>query len=115
MLLRYLKTIILKKTITVKQPNGSRIEEYETIGDYQVQIQEIDDEISASVYGASIVNMLRIKSPLLELEKFLEDKVNNTSDNISKYYIFIKEDKYKIKSINSKGIEIELVWKISKI
>lgn len=109
MLLRYLEEVILKKSVIVKQTNGSRIEEYKTLGEYQVQKQEIDDQISASIYGASIVNMLRIKTPLSDLEKLLKSKVNNTTDNISKYFVFINEAKYKIKSVNSKGIDIELV------
>lgn len=109
MLLRRLKTITLKKSITAKQPNGSRVEEYETIQDYKIQKQGLDDEISASIYGASIVNMLRIKSPLSDLEKFLKAKLNNTTDNISKYFIFIDDDKYRIKSVNNKGVDIELV------
>ena len=89
MLLRYLEEVTLKKSITVKQPNGSRIEEYEFIDNYKVQKQELDDQISASIYGASIVNMLRIKTPLSNLEKLLKSKVNNTTDNISKYFIFM--------------------------
>lgn len=109
MLLRYLETVILKKSIQNKQPNGSRIEEYETINSYEVQKQGLDDQISASIYGANIVNMLRIKSPLLKLEELLKSKVNNKTDNISKYFIFIGENKYKIKAVNSKGIDIELV------
>ena len=109
MLLRYLKSVELKKSSIVKQANGSRIEEYENIGNYKVQIQELDDEISASIYGASIVNMLRIKSPLSKLENDLKKKLNNTPDNVSKYYVFIQNNKYKVKSVNSKGIDIELV------
>lgn len=85
------------------------MEEYKTIGNYQAQIQEIDDQISASIYGASIVNMLRLKTPLGRLENILKSKLNNETDNISKYFIFIEDSKYKIKSVNSKGIEIELI------
>lgn len=109
MLLRRLKTITLKKSIKTKQPNGSRKEEYEVIGNYEVQKQELDDQISASIYGANIVNMCRIKSPLADLENFLKSKLNNTTDNISKYFIFMENNKYKIKSVNSKGVVIELV------
>lgn len=109
MLLRYLKTITLKKVTKNKQANGSQIEEYEDIDIYRVQIQELDDEISASIYGASIINMLRIKSPLSKLENILDTKLNNTNDNISKYRIFMGEKKYKIKSVNRKGIDIELI------
>jgi len=109
MLSRYLEEVTLKRSITVKQLNGSRIEEYEYIDDYKIQKQELDDQISASIYGASIVNMLRIKTPLSNLENLLKSKLNNTTDNISKYFIFINNNKYKIKSVNSKGIDIELV------
>lgn len=109
MLIRHLKTITLKKSVTTKQANGSRKEEYEIIKDYEVQKQELDDQISASIYGANIINMCRIKSPLLDLESLLQTKLNNTNDNISKYFIFINENKYKIKSVNSKGVVIELV------
>lgn len=109
MLSRYLEEVTLKKSVTVKQNNGSRIEEYKTLKKYQVQKQELDDQISASIYGASIVNMLRIKTPLLNLENLLKSKLNNTTDNISKYFIFYSGNKYKIKSVNSKGIDIELV------
>lgn len=109
MLVRRLKTITLKKSTTTKQTNGSRIEEYEAMGNYKVQKQELDDQISASIYGASIVNMCRIKSPLSDLENFLKSKLNNTTDNISKYFIFMDNNKYKIKSVNSKGVVIELV------
>lgn len=109
MLLRYLNTITLKKGTKAKQKNGSYLETYEKIKDYQVQINELDDEISASIYGANLVNMLRIKSPLSQLETFLKAKLNNKADNISQYFIFIDDSKYRIKSVNSKGVEIELV------
>ena len=109
MLLRYLKPVILKKSTIVKQANGSRKEEYETIDTYKVQIQELDDEVSASIYGASLVNMLRLKSPNSNFENVLKEKLNNNSDNISKYAIFIEDRKYKIKAVNKKGIDIELV------
>lgn len=109
MLIRHLKTITLKKSVSTKQGNGSRTEEYKVIKDYEVQKQELDDQISASIYGANIINMCRIKSPLLDLENLLQTKLNNTDDNISKYFIFMNENKYKIKSVNSKGVVIELV------
>lgn len=109
MLVRRLETITLKKGTKTKQANGSYLETYEKIKDYQIQKQELDDEISASIYGANIVNMLRIKSPLKDLETFLKTKLNNKADNISQYYIFINDAKYRIKSVNSKGVTIELV------
>ena len=109
MLLRRLINVTLKKAVIVKQENGSRLEEYEIIDDYEVSKENLDDQVSASIYGASIIKMLRIKSPLSKLENYLETKLNNTTDNISKYYFFIGENKYKIKSVGNKGIDIELV------
>ena len=109
MILRRLINVTLKKAVIVKQENGSRLEEYEIIDDYEVSKENLDDQVSASIYGASIIKMLRIKSPLSKLENYLETKLNNTTDNISKYYFFIGENKYKIKSVGNKGIDIELV------
>ncbi len=109
MLVRRLEKITLKKVVKSKQANGSYIENFQKIKDYDIQRQELDDEISANIYGASIVNMLRIKTPLRNLEDLLSKKLNNKSDNISQYYIFINETKYRIKSVNSKGVVIELV------
>ena len=109
MLLRYLTNVTLKKTVIVKQENGSRLEEYEIVNNYKVSKENLDDQVSASIYGASIIKMLRIKSPLSKLENYLETKLNNTTDNISKYYIFVGNNKYKIRSVRNKGIDIELV------
>ena len=109
MLLRYLTNVTLKKTVIVKQENGSRLEEYEIVNNYKVSKENLDDQVSASIYGASIIKMLRIKSPLSKLENYLETKLNNTTDNISKYYIFVGNNKYKIRSVGNKGIDIELV------
>lgn len=109
MLLRYLINIELKKATKTKQANGYTTETYELIDKYKVQKQELNDEISASIYGANIVNMLRLKSAKKEFENYLQEKINNESDNISQYYVFIGNRKYKIKSVNEKGCEIELV------
>lgn len=109
MLVRNLEEVTLKKATKTKQSNGSYLETFEKIKDYDIQRQELDDEISASIYGANIINMLRIKSPLKDLENYLNTKLNNKTDNISQYYIFIDDAKYRIKSVNSKGVVIELV------
>ena len=109
MLIRYLESVDLKKSTQVKQANGSRKEEYTLIDTYRVQKRELDDEVSAKIYGASLVNMLRIKSANHGLENYLREKLNNTPDNVSKYYIFIGNFKYKIKAVNDIGVDIELV------
>lgn len=109
MLLRYLKKATVQKATRTKQPNGTYTETLEKVKNYKVQEMELDDAISASIYGANINKMLRIKSPKKDLEKFLQSKVSNKEDNISYYYIFIDSQKYKIVSVNSKGADLELV------
>ena len=110
MLLRYLKLITLKKATKIKNSNGTYTNSYTKIDDYKVQMQDLtDDEISASVYGANIIKMLRISSPLNKLEKYLAPKVNNKADNISQYYIFFDNRTYKIVSVSNSRIDIELI------
>jgi len=109
LLLRYLEKAVVYKATKTKQPNGRYVETLERIKSFKVQEQELDDEISASVYGANIHKMLRIKSARNTIENYLYPKVNNEQDNISNYYVFIKSRKYKIVSVNSKGVDLELV------
>lgn len=85
------------------------METLECIKKYSIQTQELSDEISASIYGANIYKMLRIRSVNKELENYLYYKTNNKQDNISYYYIFIKNRKYKIKAVNQSGIDLELI------
>ena len=85
------------------------MESLEIIKRYDVQTQELSDEISASIYGANIYKMLRIRSINKKLENYLYGKANNKADNISNYYIFINERKYKIKAVNQSGIDLELI------
>lgn len=109
MLLRYLENAILKKATKTKQSNGTYKETLTTVKTYRVQEQELDDEISASIYGANVYKMLRIKSVNKELEEYLITKVNNKQDNISFYYIFIKSRQYKIVAVNQSGIDLEWI------
>lgn len=109
MLLRYLEQASVYKATRTKHANGRETETLEKVKTFNVQEQELDDEISASMYGANIYKMLRIKSVRSAMEKFLFTKVNNKLDNISNYYVFIKSRKYKIVSVNSKSIDVELV------
>lgn len=109
MLLRYLKTAIIKKATRTKQANGRYIETLKEVERFVIQEMEIDDTISASIYGANINRMLRVRSPMKKLEAYLNTKVTNKQDNISYYYVFIDAKKYKIVSVNSKGVDLELV------
>ena len=108
MQLRYLKSVDLKKATKTKQPNGTYIETLTKVSSYSIQTQELNDEISASIYGADLHKITRIKSVNRELEVYLKPKLNNDSDNISKYFIFIDNIQYKIKSVRENWIDISL-------
>lgn len=107
MLLRYLEQVKVLEATQVKQPNGTYVKDFALLAVYKVQKQTLESEVDAQVYGADIVNMLRITSPYGKLEKFLLTKLNNSKDNISKYYVSINDIMYKIKAVNDFKIDIE--------
>lgn len=106
-LVRYLKEVNLLKSVNVKQPNGAYIKSYENIGSYKVQEKTLNDEISASIYGANINKMLNLSTALGDLEEYLIPKVDNKEDNISLYFIKIKDKIYKITSVRTGSIVVE--------
>lgn len=108
MQLRYLKSVDLKKATKAKQPNGTYIEALTKVSSYSIQTQELNDDISVSVYGADLFKITRIKSVNSELEVYLKSKLNNEDDNISKYYIIMDGTQYKIKSVRENWIDISL-------
>ena len=112
MQLRRLKSVKLVKIARVKESNGSYIDSSEDIATFKVMIQELVDEVSASIYGADINKTLRIFSLRGELEYYLNQKANNTSDNISKYLIVINNMKYKIQSVKESWVDIQLLGSI---
>ena len=90
-------------------PDGD-VQETETqIGTYKVVIQELNDNVSATIYGADITKMWDISSPLKDLEDYLIPKVDNQEDNISLYFINLEGSRYKIRSVKKSGITIERV------
>ena len=108
MLLRYLKEVTLKKAIKQKQANGTYTNTYNEIAKYNIQTQDLtDDQVSATIYGANITKMLRISSPLKDLETYLLPKVDNKEDNISLYYIELDNKLYKITSVSNSRIDLE--------
>ncbi len=107
MQLRYLKDVDLKKATKIKQPNGTYIEKLTLISSYSIQKQELNDDVSASVYGADINKIARIKSVKGELEAYLKPKVNNDSDNVSKYYVIMENTQYSIVSVRDNWIDIK--------
>lgn len=106
MQLRYKNTIDLKKVEQQKAKNGAKVETYIYVKTFSIQKQELTDEVSASIYGADITSMIRITSIRNELEKYLKEKVGTKPDNISKYYLFQGEKKYKIKSVKLKWVDL---------
>lgn len=107
--LRRLKDCELQKSIKKKQANGTYISDYETISKYKIVLQELIDQVSASVYGANINKTYRVSSPYNCLENFMKTKSTDGEDNISKYYLLIDTKRYKIVSVKNKYLDIELV------
>ena len=108
MQLSRLKPAVLKVATKTKQANGSYVEEYTKVTDYKVILQELVDEVSASMYGANLNKTYRVSSPRETLEIYLQGKLNNTSDNISKCFLFIQDKQYKIVSVKEHWVDIEL-------
>ena len=106
-LIRYLRDAKLLKSVNVKQPNGTYVKTFYKLEDYKVQIRNLEDEISATVYGSNINKMLSISTALGDLESYLIPKVANDVDNISYYFVEIGEVKYKIVSVKSNNIVLE--------
>lgn len=88
-------------------PDGDTQETETLVGNYKVVAQELNDNVSATIYGANINKIIRISSVNKILEILLKEKLNNTSDNISKYRITYGTSKYKIVDVKSKYIDIE--------
>ena len=109
MLIRYLEPVTLKKATKAKQANGTYIDSYTKIAVYNVQKQTLESEVDAQVYGADINKMLRLVSPYNRLEKYLLTKLSNESDNISKYYIFDNDIKYKVVAVTPSKVDISIL------
>lgn len=109
MLIRYLKTVTLKKTTPIKQINGTYKDSYEIIDEYKVMEQNLTDEVDAQVYGADINKIIRIKSPNGDLESYLYERLNNKTDNVSKYVIETNNANYKIVAVTLYKIDISRI------
>lgn len=104
-----LKDVDLYNNTSTQQPNGEYVKVATKIASYKVIIEEIRDAISASIYGADLNKMLRISSINSELENYLFTKLNNSSDNISKYQIYYGNNKYDIENLTRKYIDCKRV------
>ena len=108
-LVRYLQECKLLKSVNTKQDNGVYIREFSEIGTYRIQKKVLDDEVSATIYGANITKMLNLSTALGDLETYLAPKVDNKEDNISLYFIELDNTKYKINSVKSNSITVERI------
>lgn len=107
MLIKNLETATLKKANKTKTTTGNLVNaEYTIIKEYRIQTQTLQDEITANIYGSDVNKMLRISSPLHDLENYLLPKVDNKEDNISIYYIFYKDTQYKIVAVRDYYLDI---------
>ena len=107
MLIKNLETATLKKANKTKTTTGNLVNtEYTTIKEYRIQTQTLQDEITANIYGSDVNKMLRIASPLHDLENYLLPKVDNKEDNISTYYIFYNNTQYKIVAVRDYYLDI---------
>lgn len=108
MLLKYLEKVTIKKAKKTKQSNGAYVNTYTDVNNYNCTIQDlVTDEISATIYGASINKMIRLLSPLKDMESFLLTKLNNTEDNISNYFVEYNNNLYKIVSVSKSRVDVE--------
>lgn len=107
--LRDLVNVDLYSVEKVKQPNGAYLDAMFYESEYQVLVEEIDDTVSVSVYGADIHQMKRLRSVRGDLEAFLKPKMIFESDNTSKYQIVLDNAKYSVRAVKKKGIDIKLI------
>ena len=99
------------KLYTVKSSrgiDGDKIEEYENIFEADGAIQYLaSDEIAQSAYGANLDKTYRFKSIYNDLEPFLLEKTNNSPDNLTKYLVEWKGNKYAIVKVTPLYIDIQ--------
>ncbi len=99
---------MLKQITKTKQSNGAYIEALTDIGTYYVLAQTLSKNIVASIYGATIGNVIRLRSVRSELEEYLDAKVNTGIGNVSEYVIHYGSNNYKIIGFSNDGIDITL-------
>ena len=65
------------------------------------------DEIAQSAYGANLDKTYRFKSIYGDLEPFLLEKTNNSPDNLTKYLVEWKGNKYAVVKVTPLYIDIQ--------
>ena len=106
MLIRRLEDVTLYKLLKSSLPDGDNSEQYDEGTPYQAIVQYLDDSVATAIYGANVSKTYRIATLHLELEKFLLPKINNKIDNLSKYLIEYNGNKFIIRRVTPKYIDI---------
>ena len=108
MLLSKLTPVILYKLTSKRGLDGDVIEEYENIFEADGAVQYLaSDEIENSAYGANLLKTYRFKSIYNDLEPFLLEKTQNSPDNLTKYLVEWKGNKYAIVKVTPLYIDIQ--------
>ena len=100
-----LKDIKLYYIDSIQTPDGDFVKTSSFIKSYKAEVQELRDALSATIYGSDINKTVRFSSIRNELENYLYGKLNNTSDNISKYQIEFNNNTYEIVDLTRKHID----------
>ena len=108
MLLLKLTPITVYEIKSGRGIDGDLVEEYEKIFETEGAIQYLaSDEVAFSVYGANLDKTYRFKSIYNDLEPFLLEKTNNSPDNLTKYLVEWKGNKYAVVKVTPLYIDIQ--------
>lgn len=108
MLLSKLNPVTLYSMKSKRGTDGDIIEEYENILECDVAVQYLaSDEIAFSAYGANLDKTYRIKSIYNDLESLLLEKTKNSPDNLTKYLVEWKDNKYAVVKVTPLYIDIQ--------
>ena len=108
MLLSKLTPERLYSVTTKRDIDGDKIEEYENIFEADGAVQYLaSDEVAFSAYGANLDKTYRFKSIYNDLEPFLLEKTNNSPDNLTKYLVEWKGNKYAVVKVTPLYIDIQ--------
>lgn len=104
-----LEEVTLHNIIKITKPDGDPDEQFDAISKYQVSVQYLDDSVAAAIYGANVSKTYRISSLNKDLEKLLLPKISNEKDNLTKYCIEYKGNKFNIQRVTPKYID--MIWR----
>lgn len=108
MLLSKLTPIVLYSLTSFRGSDGDIIEEYEDILHTKGAIQYLaSDELAQSAYGANLDKTYRFKSIYGDVERLLMEKTNNSPDNLTKYLVEWKGNKYAVVKVTPLYIDIQ--------